>query len=289
MITLTRANERRRARHDGHDTWVTSCARGSTNPETDDFGMLEALSEDHLSPGASIRRQLHRDAELVTYVLAGALATRGLDCSSSLLSAGGFQYISAGRGIRHSETNASRSAPAHLFHLAIRPSPAEPKPSRDQKWFSAAERRGRLCTVASRDGRRGSLRIHQDATVYSAILESGTHIVHELLERRRAWLHVVTGELSLGNLLLTTGDGAGVTAEHAISFTACEETEVLLVDLGDSSPPWPLPTRAPAGSGMGWLDSVGASQGREAQAGGTRDFGGLRSDRMGGSVLTGIR
>ncbi len=268
MKTLRRANERRRARHRGHDTWVTVCAQGGTESGKDSFGMLEALSEDRLSPGASIRRHLHRDAELVTYVLTGNVATKGLDGSSNLLGPGEFQCISAGRGIRYTETNASQTASMHGFHLVLRSSQAEAKPSREQKWFSAAERRGKLCVVASGDGGRGSLRMHQDVVVYSAILESGIHIAHELLERRSAWLHIVEGEVSLGDFLLVTGDGAGVTAEHVVSFTACEETEVLFIDLGDSPVARYLPSEAPAHSDMGGLDSVGANQNARARASG---------------------
>ena len=147
---------------------------------------------------------------------------------SGVIQAGEFQRMTAGRGLRHSETNASRTEWAHVFQIWLRPSEAGLEPGHEQKRFSAAERRGGLCVVASPDARRGSLRIHQDALVYSAMLDPGQHVIHELSQGRSAWLHLVQGEVTLGDIVLTTGDGAGVTAEPAVSLTAREETEILL-------------------------------------------------------------
>jgi hypothetical protein len=138
--------------------------------------------------------------------------------------------------VRHSERNASQTDWAHLFRLSLRPSEAELDCAHEQKLFPVAERRGVLRIVASRDGRKGSLRVHQDARIFSAMLEVGQHVVHELTPGRIAWLHIVRGEAALGELVLVTGDGVGITAEPAISFTAQEETEILLVDLRESTP-----------------------------------------------------
>jgi hypothetical protein len=151
--------------------------------------------------------------------------------------------MTAGRGIRHSETNASRTDSAHVFQIWLRPSEAGLPPSHEQKRFSAAERRGVLCVVASPDGRRGSLRIHQDALMCSALLDPGQHVVHELSYGRSAWLHVVRGEVTLGDTVLAAGDGAGVSAERAVSLTAREESEILLFDLGEELPRSPLLAR----------------------------------------------
>ena len=118
----------------------------------------------------------------------------------------------------------------------LRPAQAGLDPGHEQKRFSTADRRGELCVVASPDGRRGSLRIHQDALLYSAMLGRGKHVVHELREGRSAWLHLVEGEVTLGDLVLSSGDGAGLTAERAVSLTAREETEILLIDLGAEAP-----------------------------------------------------
>jgi quercetin 2,3-dioxygenase len=238
MITLRRANERHHDRRRKQDVWHTF------QPDRADglagvFGTLEILDEDRLPPGAGVPRHAHRDAEIVTYVREGALAHEDSMGRSGVIHAGEFQRMTAGRGIRHSETNASRTDWAHVFQIWLRPSEAGLDPSHEQKRFSAAERRGGLCVVASPDARRGSLRIHQDALVYSAMLDPGQHVIHELSQGRSAWLHLVQGEVTLGDTVLTTGDGAGVTAEPAVSLTAREETEILLVDLGERVPTSP--------------------------------------------------
>ncbi len=144
-----------------------------------------------------------------------------------------FRQRPPGRGIRRSEKNASRSNWAHVFQLLLAPSEPGLEPGHEQKRFSTAQRRGGLCVVASADARRGSLRIHQDALMCSALLEPGQHVVHELSPGRTAWLHVVEGEATLGDIVLTTGDGAGVTAERAVSLTAQSRAEILLLDLGE--------------------------------------------------------
>ena len=166
----------------------------------------------------------------------GALAYDDSSGRSGVIQAGEFQRTTAGRGSHHSETNASRTDWAQVFQICLRPAQAGLVPGLEQKRFSAAERRGGLCLVASSDARRGSLRIHQDALLYSAMLGPGKHVVHELREGRSAWLHLVEGEVTLGDVVLSSGDGAGLTAERAVSLTAREETEILLVDLGARRP-----------------------------------------------------
>ena len=230
MITLRRGNERHHDQRRKQEVWRTF------RPDRADalagvFGALEILDEDRLPPGAGVARHPHRYAEIVTYVREGALAHEDSMGRSGVIHAGEFQRMTAGRGIRHSERNASRTDWAHVFQIWLRPSEAGLETSHEQKRFSAAERRGGLCVVASPDARRGSLRIHQDALVYSAMLDPGQHVIHELTHGRSAWLHVVEGEVTLGDAVLTTGDGAGVTGEPAVSLTAREETEILLVDL----------------------------------------------------------
>src|SRR4029453_16065813 len=166
---------------------------------------------------------------------------------SGVIQAGEFQRTTAGRGSHHSETNASRTDSAQVFQICLRSAQGGLEPGLERKRFSAAERRGGLCVVASPDARRGSLRIHQDALMYSAMLDPGQHVVHELSQGRSAWLHLVEGAMTLGDIVLTTGDGAGVTAERAVSLTAREETEILLLDLGADLPWSPKPSAATAG------------------------------------------
>jgi len=232
MITLRRAKERSHLRRRRHDAWLTFYPQDRTASLADGFGVLEILNENRLAPGAGISLHPHHDAEIITYVLEGALAQEDSTGRSGVIHAGEFQRMTAGRGIRHSESNASQIEWAHVFQISLRPSEAGLEPSHEQKRFSAAERRGVLCVVASPDGRRESLHIHQDALIYSAMLDPGQHLVHELSQARSAWLHLVRGEATLGDVVLTTGDGVGIAADRAVSLTAREETEVLLLDLG---------------------------------------------------------
>ena len=232
MIRLHRAKERRHDLRGKREIWLTFASQDRSAPLADGFGALETLDEERLEPGAGVIHRPRRDAEIVTYVREGALAHDDSMGGSGVIHAGEFQRMTAGRGIRHSDTNASRFGGAQLFQLWLRPSEPGLEPGYEQRRFSAAERRGGLCVVASPDARRGSLRVHQDALMCSALLDSGQHVVHELGPGRSAWLHLVQGEVSLDDVVLTTGDGIGITAERAVSLTALQESEILLVDLG---------------------------------------------------------
>ena len=234
MITLRRAKERHHDQRRKQDVWLTFYSQDRADPLADGFGTLQSFNEDRIPPGADAQRHPCHDAEIVTYVREGALAYEDSMGRSGVIHAGEFQRVTAGRGIRRSETNASRTDSAHVFQIWLRPWEAELEPSHEQKRFSAAARRNVLCAIASPDARRGSLRIHQDALVYSAMLDPGQHVVHDLSHGRSAWLHLVKGAVTFGDIVLSTGDGAGVTAERAVSLTAREETEILLLDLGTS-------------------------------------------------------
>jgi quercetin 2,3-dioxygenase len=235
MITLRRAEQRRHVRRRKQEVWLTFFPHDlPDDPLVSGFGALEMLNEDRLPPGGSVTLHAHHDGELVTYVCEGALAQSGSTDATGVLSAGEFQRMSVERGVRHHETNASATDATHVFQIWLRTSAPGSEPKREQKRFSAAARRGALCVVASPDGRRGSLVVHEDVVIHSALLEPGKHIVHELTPGRSAWLHVVRGQATLGAFVLCLGDGAGITDDRAVSFTAREETEVLLLDFGSS-------------------------------------------------------
>ena len=242
MITLRRGDERRHDRGPKQETWLTFCSQDREDPLADGFGALEVLNEGRLSPGAGLLAYPHRDAgsvrdaEIVTYVREGALAYKDSMGRSGIVQAGEFQRMTVGRGMRHRERSASQTNGVHVFQVWLPPAETEVEPSHEQRRFSAAERRGLLCAVASANARRSSLRIHQDAVVYSTLLDPGQHVVHQLTPGRTAWLHLVVGEVALGDVVLTTGDGAGLTGEHAVSLTAREESEILLLDLGGHTP-----------------------------------------------------
>jgi hypothetical protein len=218
------------------ETWLTFDARDLAARLSDGLGNIEILKECRLAPGAGVPRASEHDVVILTYVREGALAYENSLGSSGVLQAGEFQRVTTGRGLHHSQTNASRTDFAHFFQIWLRPPEVDLDPGHDQKRFTAAQRRGGLCVVASPDARRGSLRIHQDALIFSALLDPGQHVVRELSQGRSAWLHVVRGEVTLGDTVLGTGDGAGIAAERAVSLTAREESSILLVDLGEPTP-----------------------------------------------------
>jgi redox-sensitive bicupin YhaK (pirin superfamily) len=233
MIAIRRHGERWHEQHRTQEAWLTFDQRQPGGPLEKGFGCLELLVEHRLPPNANMGHA-HQDAEILTYVREGALICEDSTGRPGVMQAGEFQQITARRGGSHVETNASRVEWAHAFQIWLR-SPEDGLPSRHtQKRFSTAERRGVLCVVASPDARQGSLRIHQDAVMCSAIIDNGQHLVHELSLGRSAWIHVVKGEVILDDIVLGTGDGAGISAERAVSFTARGQTEVLLVDVREA-------------------------------------------------------
>jgi redox-sensitive bicupin YhaK (pirin superfamily) len=236
MITLRRAAERHHDKSRTLETWLTFEPKDRTGILSNGLGSIEILKESRLAPGARVPRASGHDAEILTYVCEGALAYENSLGSSGIVQAGEFQRVTAGRGLHRNRTNASRTDWVHFFQIWLRPSEADLDPGHEQKRFTAAQRRGGLCIVASHDARRGSLRIHQDTLIYSALLDPGQHVVHELAQGRSAWLHLLQGEVTLGDIVLSTGDGAGITGERAVSLTASEESEILLVDLGEALP-----------------------------------------------------
>jgi hypothetical protein len=237
MITLRRARERHSIRRRKQEVWLTFNPQDRTDPLADGFGALGALEENHLPPGAGVAPRLCQAAEIVTYVFKGALAQEDSTGWSGVIHTCEFQRMATGLGVSHSEGNASQTDRAHVFRMSLHPPESKQLDcTRDQKFVSVAQRRGVLCIVASPDGRKGSLRVREDALIYSTILDVGQHMVHELPQGRIAWLHVVHGEAALGDLVLVTGDGVGVTDEPAVSFTAREKTEILLFDLHEQLP-----------------------------------------------------
>ena len=232
MITLRRAQETQLLHIRGQQVWQTSFPADGPGLTAGSFGTLESLDEHRLPPGAVSAAHPRQEAEIVTYVFRGALAQEDSSGRSGVVCAGEFQRMTIGRGVRHKETNASRSDWAHIFRISLRTPQIGLDCAHEQQRFAAAQRRNVLCVVASPDGRKGSLRLLQDAVIYSSVLDPGRHLIHELSPARSAWLQVVCGEATLDDLILVQGDGAGVTAERSVSLTAHESTELLLVDLG---------------------------------------------------------
>jgi hypothetical protein len=230
MITVRRAKERQHQRRRKQEAWLTFHPQDAVDPIANGFGALGIFKEGRLPPRTGTLEP-REDAEIITYVREGTLSFEDSTGQSGFIRAGEFQRMTAGRAVRYSEANASPTEWAHVFQIWLRPSVSGLEPGHEQKRYSLAERHGILRVVASPDAREGSLQIHQDAFLYSAILDRGGHLAHRLSEGRGAWLHIVRGEVTLGEVVLGTGDGVGVTAERVVSMTARAETEILLVDL----------------------------------------------------------
>ncbi len=195
------------------------------------FGALEELTEDRLPPRTRATLRPTRAAEVVTYVLAGSLTQIDGTGRRDVVLAGEFQRTSLADGDRVGAGNLSRGDWAHVFAVSLRAPAADRDASPEQRRFSTAQRRGAWCMVASPDGETGSLRLAQDIRIHSVLLDPGQHLVHALAPRRAAWLHVLHGEVALADLVLTSGDGAGITAERVVSLTARADAELLLIDL----------------------------------------------------------
>jgi redox-sensitive bicupin YhaK (pirin superfamily) len=235
MIMLRRNKERSHIQRGKQELWHTFYPQDHPGPPGDGFGSLVVLDEMRLSPGGNTEPHRGDGAETLTYIYKGALSQEDSAGNSDVIHAGEFQRMSMGHRIRHKERNASRSDWAHFFRISLRPSEAGLDCAHEENRFTAAQRRNVLCIVASPDGRKGSLHVHQDALVYSSILDTGHHIFHNLRPGRTAWLHVVHGEATLDGIVLTQGDGVGVTNEPSVSLTVQEDAELLLVDTTPNS------------------------------------------------------
>jgi redox-sensitive bicupin YhaK (pirin superfamily) len=231
MISLRRAEARHHDPHRRRKVWRTFDPRDRADRLADGFGTIEAIDESRLPPRGDVPGCAAEQAEIVTYVREGTIVYEDAMGHSGAIHAGEFQRIIAALGTRHSEANGSRADWAHMFQIRLRRTAIALEPGREQRRFSVAERRGGLWLVASPYARSGSLHLQHDTWIYSALLDPGQHVVHKLTPGRAVWLHIVQGEVTFGDLVLTTGDGAGVAAERSVSVTARGDTELLLLDV----------------------------------------------------------
>jgi redox-sensitive bicupin YhaK (pirin superfamily) len=231
MITLRKNSDRGHARHGWLDSWHTFSFADYHDPAQMGFGDLRVLNDDTVAPGQGFGEHGHRDMEIISYVLDGALEHKDSMGNGSVIRPGDVQRMSAGRGVRHSEFNGSRSQPVHFLQIWIRPNVQAIAPGYEEKHFAANEKRGRLRLVASPDGAQGSVRIHQDARMYAALLNSNETAEHVLDPGRRAYVHVARGEVSVNGQRLEGGDGARISSETQLSFSQANNAEVLLFDL----------------------------------------------------------
>ena len=195
------------------------------------FRALRVINEDRVIPGAGFPTHGHSDMEIISYVLEGALAHADTTGTESIIKPGEVQRMSAGTGIRHSEFNASKSEPVHFLQIWIQPERNGLAPGYEQRAFPDAEKRGRWRLVASRDGREGSVTLHQDVDLYATLLADGERRSFALRPGRHAWLQVARGQVIMNGQSLKEGDGAAFSDVPAIELAGSADSEILLFDL----------------------------------------------------------
>jgi quercetin 2,3-dioxygenase len=232
MITRRPSEARGHTRIGWLDSRHTFSFGDYRDPEHMGFHTLRVINEDKVAPGAGFGTHGHRDMEILSWVLGGTLAHRDSMGNGSPIRPGEMQRMSAGTGVQHSEMNPSGEEPVHFLQIWILPEKPGSAPGYEQKAFPESERRDKLRLVASRDGRDGSVSLHQDADVYATLFEAGTRLEHAPRAGRRCWLQVTRGAVTVNGEKLVAGDGAGVVDEPRIEVVASQAGEALLFDLG---------------------------------------------------------
>jgi len=230
MITVRRSAERGHFDHGWLNTYHTFSFADYYDPNQMGFRSLRVINEDRVRGGSGFGTHGHRDMEIISYVLDGALEHRDNMGTGSIIRPGEVQRMSAGTGVMHSERNPSPDQPVHFYQIWIVPDRPGIKPSYEQKRFPDDERSGKLRLVASRDGRDGSLSLNQDVALYTGLLRDGAPVEYALQPDRHAWLQVARGEVRLGDETLKEGDGAAISDERLVRMSG-KDAEVLLFDL----------------------------------------------------------
>jgi redox-sensitive bicupin YhaK (pirin superfamily) len=231
MIHIRNSSERGHGEHGWLDTRFTFSFADYYDPKHVQFRTLRVMNDDRIAGGGGFPMHAHRDMEIVTYVLNGALEHRDSMGNGSVIRPGDVQYMSAGTGVTHSEFNASQRDPVHLYQIWMFPDKTGYQPAYDQKNFGFEEKRGKLRLLASPDGRQGSLKIRQDNELYATILSAGQSVRHVLKPERHAYVQVARGTVKLNGVSLVEGDGAAISAEKAVELVGVNDAEVLLFDL----------------------------------------------------------
>jgi redox-sensitive bicupin YhaK (pirin superfamily) len=232
MIKLRPAAERGKSQTDWLDSNHTFSFNRYYDPAWSGFRELRVINEDFVAPAQGFGAHSHRDMEIITYVVEGELAHKDSTGTTAVIHPGEVQRMSAGTGVSHSEFNPSGSAPTHFLQIWIQPERQGLPPGYEQRAFPEEERRGKLRLIASRDGRDGSVTIHQDVRLYDASLAPGDEVSHSIEGDRHAWVQVIKGAVTVNGTPLHQGDGAAVSEEHIVRLRAADgKAEIILFDL----------------------------------------------------------
>lgn len=232
MIRIRHSSERGHFDHGWLNTYHTFSFADYRDPAHMGFRTLRVINEDRVAPGQGFGAHRHRDMEIVSYVLEGALAHQDSMGNSGVIRPGDVQKMSAGTGVQHAEFNGSKTEPVHFLQIWILPERRGIAPGYEQKTFPEDAKRGHLRLIGSPDGREGSVTIQQDVELYASVLDAGGEIRRVLRNGRAAWLQVARGELELNGNRLSAGDGAAITDEAELAIAGGERSELLLFDLG---------------------------------------------------------
>ena len=231
MITVRPGDQRGSSKFDWLDSRHSFSFGDYHDPQHMGFSALRVINEDRVAPGAGFPTHSHRDMEIITYVLEGALAHKDSTGTSSVIRVGDVQRMSAGTGISHSEYNASQTEPVHFLQIWIIPDKIGLKPGYEQRSFDLQKNSGSWVLVAAPDARDSAVKLHQDATLSLAVLPEGEELTYSPKHGRRAWLQVVRGKVMLNGATIDAGDGAAINDEHLLNFKALAHSEILLFDL----------------------------------------------------------
>ncbi len=231
MITVRKSDERGRTQIDWLNSWHSFSFGDYYDPQWMGFGPLRVINEDFVAPGQGFGMHPHRDMEIITYIVKGALQHRDSLGSGSVIRPGDVQRMTAGTGIRHSEFNPSPDEPVHLLQIWILPDQKGLTPSYEERKFTADERSGKLRLVASNDGQEGSVKINQDAKLYASLLAGGQKVEHHFAKDRLGWLQLIRGTLTLNDAKLGPGEGAAIENEKSLAIAAGGDAEFLLFDM----------------------------------------------------------
>lgn len=231
-LAVRKAEDRGRANFGWLDSRHSFSFGHYHDPEHMGFGPLRVINDDRVAPGGGFPTHPHADMEIVSYVLEGALEHKDSLGTGSVIRPGDVQRMSAGTGVRHSEFNASNSEPVHFLQIWIIPEKAGLAPGYEQKTFAASDKQGRLRLIASRDGREGSVVVHQDVDLYATLLAKGDVITHDIAPGRGGWVQVARGSVELNGERLGEGDGVAITTSGTLRLEGNADAEVLLFDMG---------------------------------------------------------
>jgi redox-sensitive bicupin YhaK (pirin superfamily) len=231
MITIRRSNERGHFDHGWLNTYHTFSFDQYYDPRYMGFRNLRVINEDFVAPGRGFPKHGHRDMEIITYILEGALKHEDSMGNGSVIRPGDVQRMTAGTGVKHSEANASDRERVHLLQIWILPNTVGLEPGYEQKAFGEDERRRQLRLIASEDGRDGSVQVHQDISLFASILAAGEEVERAMDQQRYAWLQVARGAIDVNGERGNQGDGLIAIGESSLQIRAEQDAEVLLFDL----------------------------------------------------------